>query len=103
MVFNAIWHLRDTDIPSKKPPSERWFQLFISTHSDLFHVIKTKPIARVRVAAQDIETVEQWFSEYNAWCKDHKIEPQHIYNFDESGFRIGIAPGEEVIVPSYVK
>jgi hypothetical protein len=27
---------------------------------------------------------------------------QDIHNFDETGFRVGVAPGEEVVVPAYI-
>jgi len=100
MVKAAISRMREVE--SKTPPSDSWFQQFMHNHTDLFRVIKTKAIARVRVTAQDIKTLEQWFEEYNSWCTSHKIEPQHMYNFDESGFRVGCAPGETVIVPAYV-
>ena len=103
MVFMAIGHLKSAEIPPKPQPSWRWFQTFMKDHPTLFHVIKTKAIARVRVTTHDITTVETWFAEYKAWCTQHKIEPQHIHNFDETGFRVGVAPGEEVIVPVYVK
>ncbi|OBT40739.1 hypothetical protein VE00_09792 [Pseudogymnoascus sp. WSF 3629] len=45
MVFTAIGHLQSAEIPSKPPPSWRWFQGFIKAHLDLFRVIKTKAIA----------------------------------------------------------
>jgi len=32
----------------------------------------------------------------------HNIQPQDILNFDEAGFRVGVAPGEDIIVPTYV-
>ena len=102
MVFMAIGHLRAAEIPAKKPSSWRWFETFMKAHPDLFRVVKTKAIARVRVTTHDISTVENWFAEYLAWCTQHNILPQNIYNFDESGFRVGVAPGEEVVVPAYV-
>jgi hypothetical protein len=77
MVFTAICHLRSAEIPSKLPPSWRWFQGFMKAYPDLFRVIKTKAIARVRVTSHDISTVENWFSEYLAWCTQHNIQPQH--------------------------
>jgi hypothetical protein len=102
MVFMAISHLRAAEIPTKKPPSWRWFQTFIKAHPDLFRVVKTKAIARVRVTTHDVSSVEDWFAKYLTWCLQHNIQPQHVYNFDESGFRVGMAPGEEVIVPAYI-
>ena len=102
MVFMAIAHLRTAEMPPKKAPSWRWFETFMKAHPDLFRVVKTKAIARVRVTSHDISTVESWFTEYLAWCTQHDIQPQNIYNFDETGFRVGVAPGEEVVVPAYI-
>jgi hypothetical protein len=102
MVRSAIAHLRAKEIPPKPEPSERWFQTFLKQHHKLFNVIKTKAIARVRVSAQDVEVVEDWFGIYMAWCYKHDIKAENIYNFDETGFRVGVAPGEEIIVPADV-
>ncbi|PQM43526.1 hypothetical protein VC83_09653 [Pseudogymnoascus destructans] len=99
MVFTAIGHLRAAEILPKPAPSWRWFQSFIKSSSILFRVVKTKPIAQVRVTTHDISAVQDWFGVYLAWCTQHNIQPQDIYNFDETGFRVGVAPGEDVIVP----
>ena len=102
MVLMAIAHLRAKEIPPKPEPLQRWFQMFIKQHPTLFCVIKTKAIARVRVSAQDVESVENWFAEYKAWCIQHRIELQNVHNFDKTGFCVGVALGEEVVVPAYV-
>ena len=34
---------------------------------------------------------------------EHDIEPGDVLNFDEAGFQVGVAPGEEIVVPAYVK
>jgi hypothetical protein len=102
MGFTAIGHLKAAEIPPKPQPTWRWFQTFMKGHPTLFRVIKTKAIAQVRVTTHDITTLESWFTEYKEWCTQHKIEPQNIYNFGESGFRVDVAPREEVVVPAYV-
>jgi hypothetical protein len=33
----------------------------------------------------------------------YKIVPKDIYNFDETGFRVGCPKGEEIYVPQEVK
>jgi hypothetical protein len=62
MVFTAICHLRSAEIPSKLPPSWRWFQGFMKAHPDLFRVIKSKAIARVRTPQSRLLTTP-----YRAW------------------------------------
>jgi hypothetical protein len=37
------------------------------------------------------------------WCKERDIQPRDILNFNEAGFRVGVALGEEIVVPAYVK
>jgi hypothetical protein len=103
MVFAAISHLKASQIPPQKAPSWRWFQTFIKAHPDLFRTLKTKPIARVRVSTADIEEVTEWFKGFTTWCKEHEIGAADILNFDEAGFRVGVAPSEDIIVPAYVK
>src|SRR5438045_1217748 len=102
MVFAAIGFLKEKEVPPQKAPSWRWFQLFLKAHPELFRTIKTKPIARARVTASDINEVTAWFQEWISFCTKHNIEPENILNFDEAGFRVGVAPGEEIIVPTYV-
>jgi hypothetical protein len=103
MVYAAIVHLRLSANPPQSEPSIRWFQGFLKENSKLLHTIKPKPIARVQVSAQDVTIVENWFKEYTCFITEHEIQPENIYNFDETGFRVGMAPGEDVIVPTYVK
>jgi len=102
MVFSAISHLRAAENPPKPAPTKRWFQTFLKGHSDLFHTTKTKPIAIVRISAQDISEVESWFANWIAFCKEKGIQASDILNFDETGFRIGVTSGEDIIVPPYV-
>jgi hypothetical protein len=47
--------------------------------------------------------VKDWFNGFRAWCKERDIQPGDVLNFDEAGFRVGVAPGEEIVVPAYVK
>jgi hypothetical protein len=102
MVYAAIGCLRANQIPEKEPPSWRWFQIFMKNHPELFRTLKTKPIARVRVSAADVEEVKEWFHGFRAFCESLGIKARDVLNFDEAGFRVGVAPGEEIIVPAYV-
>ena len=77
--------------------------MFIKAHPDLFRTLKTKPIARVRVSAADIEEVTEWFKGFTTWCKEREIEAGDILNFNEAGFWVGVAPSKDIVVPAYVK
>ena len=103
MVYAAIGCLKANQLPAKEPPSWRWFQIFMKEHPDLFRTLKTKAIARVRVTAADVEEVKDWFNGFRTWCKEHDIQPGDVLNFDEAGFWVGVALGEEIVVPVYVK
>jgi hypothetical protein len=72
-------------------------------HPNLFRTLKTKAIARVRVSAADVEEVKDWFNGFRTWCMEHNIQPRDVLNFNEAGFRVSVALGEEIVVPAYVK
>jgi hypothetical protein len=74
----------------------------MTNHPELFKALKTKPIAQVRVTTIDVEEVKDWFQGFRTWCEEHSIEPGDVLNFDEAGFRVGVAPGEEIVVLAYV-
>ena len=75
----------------------------MSKHRDLIKTLQTKPIARVRVSAADVEEVKDWFYSFWTWCNKRRIKPRDILNFDEARFRVRVAPREEIVVPAYVK
>jgi hypothetical protein len=101
MVLAAIGFLRQAE--GLSPPSALWFNKFLSTHTSLFKVVKTKPIARNRVSAQDHTTVQEWFQKWSTFCDQYEIQAEDIYNFDEKGFRVGITGGETIIIPTVVE
>jgi hypothetical protein len=88
-------------LENKKPPSNSWFQKWWKTQP--LHKIKTKPIAHERIAAQDKDEVVSWFKQYRDALEEHNIESKNIWNFDETGFRIGCPKGQEIYVPYDVK
>ena len=103
MVFEAITELKAAEIPPKPPPSKTWFSDWIKMKSHHFHPIKTRPIDRVRVSAHNLDDVRSWFQEYKDYCDQLGVKREDIYNFDEVGFRVGVAPGQEVLVPLHIK
>jgi hypothetical protein len=99
VILSAITRLRALE--NKLPPSISWFRKWWKTQP--LHKIKTKPIARVRITAQDQEEVRQWFRRYRQVLREHKISRGNVWNFDETGFRVGCPKGEEIYVPLDVK
>jgi hypothetical protein len=50
------------------------------------HKIKTKPLARVQIEAQDIQVIKDWFIAYRELLDKYQFQAKDIYNFDETGF-----------------
>ncbi|EKD12102.1 hypothetical protein MBM_09739 [Drepanopeziza brunnea f. sp. 'multigermtubi' MB_m1] len=65
--------------------------------------IKTKPLARIRISAQDTNAVHKWFKSYRRTLKKMNIRLKDIINFDETGFRIGCPRRTEVLVPGSIQ
>jgi hypothetical protein len=99
VILSAISRLRALE--NKPPPSTSWFQKWWKTQP--LHKIKTKPIARTRITAQDKEEVCGWFRKYREVVQQHKLSRKDIWNFDETGFRVGCPKGQEIYVPLDVK
>ncbi|KFY29345.1 hypothetical protein V491_00092, partial [Pseudogymnoascus sp. VKM F-3775] len=99
MVYGAVCHLRSP----LAPPSQSWLTKYIRNELIDFHFITTKPIAQQRTKAQQEPVVIKWFKEYTDLVLQHSINPESIWNMDETGFRIGIPGGERVIVPRAIK
>jgi hypothetical protein len=47
--------------------------------------------------------VKDWFNGFCTWCEERDIQPGDVLNFDEAGFRVSVALGEEIVVLAYVK
>jgi hypothetical protein len=79
--------------------SRRWAKRWITRKSTFWKTLRSKPISAERRKAHIKEDVEAHFKEFQR-CKDKwGILDEDIYNFDESGFQIGVAHGDRVIVP----
>ena len=101
MVYNAVCTLRTNE--SKTAPTEQWFRQWTKSKSHIFHAIKAKPIAKVRVNLHDEKTVERWFQRFQAKLDERGIQSgSQIYNFDETGVRVGCPGGEVILVPTHV-
>jgi hypothetical protein len=67
-------------------------------HPNLFRILKTKPITQIHVSAADIKEATEWFKGFTSWCEEYEIKLENILNFDEAGFQVSVAPGEDIII-----
>jgi DDE superfamily endonuclease len=79
--------------------SKRWTKAWIKRQSEYLKTLKSKPLSAKRLAAHIVEDVEEHFKAFKK-CKEYwGIQDEDIYNFDETGFQIGVTSGENVLVP----
>ena len=73
----------------------RWAQRFMTKHG--LKKIKRKPLELLPKEAHDPELIRGWFRRLEAIVTELDIKPQNLWNFDETGFRIGIGGAQWVI------
>ncbi|KFY69721.1 hypothetical protein V498_10431 [Pseudogymnoascus sp. VKM F-4517 (FW-2822)] len=84
MVFAVVCHLRKP-LP---PPSQSWLTKYIRNELQDYHFITTEPIAQQRTGAQGEPTITEWFDEYFEFIRHRNIQPESIWNIDETSFRM---------------
>jgi hypothetical protein len=94
----VICGLKRAQNPNLKPPSLGWFSGWWKQNG--LHRIKMKPLAVVRLTAQQEQEIVQWFKAYQATIKEYGIKRRNIVNFDEAGFRVGCPKGQYLLVPT---
>jgi hypothetical protein len=102
VIKSVIENIRARD--GKGPLSEVWFGKWWTSRG--LHKIKTKPIAIVRITAQDEKEVDEWYEKPDGYfdtLSKFQIKDMNIYNFDETNARLGCPRGMDVIVPEDVK
>jgi hypothetical protein len=80
--------------------SERWITRFIKRH-DEFISKYTRKYNYQRAKCKDPEVINQWFSLIKNTIVKYGILEQDIYNFDETGFQMGVASTAKVITASH--
>jgi hypothetical protein len=86
--------LRRSD--STRVLSHCWPSNFVKLYSRYHNVVST-PLATIRKAAHKVEVIKEHFARYKRVVEEKGIDVANIYNFDETGFRIGCARGSLVI------
>lgn len=97
IAANRLLYYSTGDLKSEV--SVRWTKAWIKRQSEYLKGLKSKPISTQRLAAHVVEDIEGYFRAFKK-CKDYwGIQDEDIYNFDETGFQIGVTSGEKVFVP----
>ena len=85
---------------SGKVVSKTWVYYFIKClppHLNL-QPVKQKPKESKRIQAEDLGIIEHFYDWLDILIQQHKVHPKNIYNFDETGFRLGEGKKQNVII-----
>jgi len=69
---------------------------FLECYLEYF-IKKQSTIDPNRKNAHEPKNILAWFEKYHAVYAEHNIQPADVYNFDETGFRIGIGRDQWII------
>jgi len=86
--------LADNQTPIKV--GRTWTARFLERHPE-FYIRKQKTLDFKRKMAHNPSDLCQWFEQYKSTCDKNGIQSTDIYNFDETGFRIGIGKDQWII------
>lgn len=98
---NLLLANRDPGAGAKPPPTvgKSWVNRFIGRHPEL----KTKFSRKYdhqRALSEDPEVIRGWFRLVRNTIEKYGIVPDDIYNFDETGFQMGVISTAKVVTGS---
>src|SRR5436190_10358099 len=83
------------------PIGEQWVSRFMGCYLELQTIIP-RLIEAARVKDTSAEVLQYWFDSISAAIAEYNIQPENVYNMDESGFSIGIIEASKVIINKYI-
>jgi hypothetical protein len=86
---------------SKKiePTGQNWATKFINRHPE--HKSRfSRPYNYQRAKQEDPKVIQEWFNTIQATVQQYGILPEDIYNFDETGFAMGLTATAKVVTRS---
>jgi len=86
---NAILAYGHTSPDPAPRVGDYWAPRFLDRHPE-YDIRKQKTIHSDRKNAHQPDNIRTWFDKYHAVCQEYNIQPADQYNFDKTGFRIGI-------------
>ena len=98
MVVSYANEIRRRDRPGAPDISVKWGARWLTAQqaNGLF-IKKIKSIEAKRQAAFDRPSIEIWFEELHKTIVENGIQSDDILNFDETGYRIGVAGDHEIV------
>jgi len=76
--------------------SDHWAQRFQHRHPE-YYICKQVTIEIDCKNAHQPDSIQAWFQKYQTVCQQYQIQDSDKYNFDETGFRIGIGRDQWII------
>lgn len=76
---------------------KNWAYDFIARLPPRFEHLTQKPIEKVRFQAAEPGYIVTWYDRLQITLKSYNISPRNLYNFDETGFRIGEGKAQKVV------
>lgn len=98
MVVSYANEIRRRDQPGVPDLSAKWGARWLTAQQNngLF-VKKMKSIEAKRQAAFDRPSIVIWFKKLRKVIVENGLQPDDILNFDETGYRIGVAGDQEIV------
>src|SRR5947207_2676966 len=78
----------DVQLVNYEPFGKQWVPRFMSRYPQL-QSARIKLIEAARVKDVSVERLTRWFDDLERVITEYEIQPENLYNMDESGFAIG--------------
>ena len=85
------------ELVSYQPLGGDWYKGFRNRHPEIETVISSA-IEMNRMKDTSLEVLKHWFDSFQSTIEFYKIEPENVYNMDESGFSIGQIEASRVLI-----
>lgn len=93
---NKILRQDDKTPPERPPLDSQWAKRWLKRQPGLFKV-RRKPLAAGRKNAHDLELLGAHLNRYEEICNKYGIQPSDRWNFDETGFRVGMGRNDWIV------
>ncbi|KAJ5543879.1 hypothetical protein N7494_005158 [Penicillium frequentans] len=95
ILSTATAILRETE-PAAPVLNHRWLKQWLERHPE-YKIRRRKSLDRERLKAQDRDHTLKWFEGYENAISSYGIQREDLYNFDESGFQMGIGKDQWIV------
>ena len=94
---NAVLARANPHLDPPRTVSPNWVYGFLKRLPDGYERVEQTPIDPKRLNAQDLGVLQTWFDRLKIQLDTKKITYTNIWNFDETGFRVGQGKKETVV------